>query len=67
MGQTLIFLGIAILIVGILLTFAPQLPFGRLPGDFSFNFGSVRIFAPIATSIVISLVLTIVLNLLFHR
>jgi hypothetical protein len=39
----------------------------HLPGDLSFKLGNVRVFFPIATSIVLSIVLTVVLNLFFRR
>jgi predicted cobalt transporter CbtA len=39
----------------------------HLPGDFSFKLGSVRVFFPLATSIVLSIVLTVVLNLFLRR
>ena len=44
--------------------------FGRfhLPGDITFKSGNVTVYIPIATSIILSIVLTVVLNLLFrHR
>jgi hypothetical protein len=43
--------------------------FGRfhLPGDFAFRSGSVTIYIPIATSIILSIVLTVVLNLFFRQ
>ena len=39
-------------------------PLGRLPGDLRFTIGGVSCFVPLATSVVISLVLTVVLNLI---
>ncbi len=39
-------------------------PLGRLPGDLRFQIGGVSCFIPLATSIVLSLVLTVVLNLI---
>ena len=42
----------------------PGLPFlGNLPGDLSFERGGVRVWIPIGTSIVVSILLTVVLNL----
>jgi hypothetical protein len=43
--------------------------FGRfhLPGDITFRSGNVTIYFPIATSIVISVVLTLVLNFIFRQ
>jgi len=43
--------------------------FGRfhLPGDITFKSGNVTVYIPLATSIVISLILTVVLNVLFRQ
>ena len=40
---------------------------GRLPGDLSFEWGGARVYMPLATSILLSVVLTIILNLLLRR
>jgi DUF2905 family protein len=43
--------------------------FGRfnLPGDFTFRSGNVTVYVPLATSIVLSIVATVVLNLVFRQ
>ena len=55
----------------ILLVIAPQVPgldrLGRLPGDIFIQRGNTTIFIPIVTSIVLSLALTIILNLFIRR
>lgn len=64
-GRALLVMGGILFFIGLILTFASNLPFlGRLPGDLSFQWGDVRVFMPIATMILISVVLTVVLNLL---
>ncbi|MDR3253970.1 MAG: DUF2905 domain-containing protein [Synergistaceae bacterium] len=40
-----------------------SLPFGRLPGDISYSGKNFRVFAPITSMIVVSVLLTILLNL----
>ncbi|MDR1481805.1 MAG: DUF2905 domain-containing protein [Synergistaceae bacterium] len=57
--------GIAIFAVGLLVYLASKsgLPFGRLPGDISWSGKSVKVFAPITSMIVVSLILTVILNL----
>ncbi|WP_243664068.1 DUF2905 domain-containing protein [Rhodothermus marinus] len=42
------------------------MPFGRLPGDFSWEKGNFRIYFPLGTMLLVSLVLTILLNLLLR-
>jgi len=39
----------------------------HLPGDFTIRAGSVTIFIPIATSIILSIVLTVALNLFLRQ
>jgi hypothetical protein len=39
----------------------------HLPGDFTFRSGGATVYVPIATSIILSIVLTVVLNLLFRQ
>ena len=43
--------------------------FGRfhLPGDITFKTGNVTVYIPLATSIVLSVILTVVVNLLFRQ
>ena len=52
---------------GLLLLLAGGLGLGRLPGDLAFGKKNVRVYVPIATSIMLSVVATIVLNLLSRR
>lgn len=69
LGKLLIVLGAALLLVGIALTYAPGLLgwFGRLPGDIEFTRGGTRVFIPITSMILVSLLLTLILNLFFRR
>ncbi|HEX3629694.1 MAG TPA: DUF2905 domain-containing protein [Candidatus Dormibacteraeota bacterium] len=67
-GKLLIILGAFVLIVGVALTFGPRIPFlGRLPGDIAIDRGNVHFYFPIVTCLLLSLVLTLVLNLFFRR
>jgi len=66
-GKALILLGIVILIAGILVVLAPRIPFlGRLPGDLSFHKDGVHVFIPITTCILLSIGLTVVVNVLLR-
>jgi len=64
-GKSLIFLGIVIIIIGIVLLFGDRLPFnlGRLPGDISIKKENFSFYFPITTSIIISIVLSILFYL----
>jgi hypothetical protein len=70
-GRFLLVTGLVLTVVGALLIVVPRIPgfdrLGRLPGDFVVERGPVTIFLPIVSSIVISVLLTIVLNLILRR
>ena len=57
MGRTLVVVGLVVAGVGLLMMLG--LPLGRLPGDFAVRRGNVSFYFPLATSIVLSLVLTL--------
>ena len=59
MGKFLVVAGLGLAGLGALLMLG--LPLGRLPGDLVYRRGSVSVYAPIVTSILLSLVFTIVL------
>lgn len=60
MGRLLVFLGLGIAALGLLVM--AGVPFGRLPGDFMIRKGSFSFYFPLATSIVVSILLTLVLS-----
>lgn len=62
MGNALIFLGFLIIFVGIILNILTKFGFPRLPGDILIQKDNFTLYFPIATSIIISLVLTLILN-----
>ena len=62
MGKLLVIVGIAIAGLGLLLKIG--LPIGRLPGDVTFRRGNFTFYFPLATSIVASILLTLLLSLL---
>ncbi len=63
-GRALLLAGVVILVIGLALMFAERVPFvGRLPGDITLRGDGWTVYAPVATSIVVSLVLTAALSL----
>ena len=67
-GKLIIVAGAALVVVGILFLLLGQIPIiGRLPGDFVIRRDHVTIYFPLATMILLSLLLTIVLNVIFRR
>jgi len=68
LGRLLLLFGAVLVGAGLLLLAAGRIPWlGRLPGDLVFRSGKVTVFVPIATCVVLSLFLTLVLNLLLRR
>lgn len=63
LGRSLLVFGVVLALVGILLEFAPALRLRRLPGDVSFGGTSWRVYVPLGTSLLLSVVLTLVLSL----
>ncbi len=64
MQKTLILLGIAILAVGLLWPWLGKLPIGRLPGDIIIDRPHLKVYIPITTMIIVSLVVSIILWLI---
>ncbi|MGH8556448.1 MAG: DUF2905 domain-containing protein [Methylococcales bacterium] len=69
MAKFLIIAGTAIVLLGLVLYFAPGLLgwFGHLPGDIRIKGEKYCIFIPITSMILISVVATILINLFFRR
>ena len=65
MGRTLIIIGLLIAAAGLLMTLG--LPIGRLPGDFTVRRGNFSFYFPLATSILVSILLTLVFLFLGRR
>jgi hypothetical protein len=64
LGRVLVLIGAVILLVGVVFVLADRVPFiGRLPGDIRVTGDGWTIYAPLATSIVLSVLLTAVLSL----
>ena len=68
MARTLIILGVVLALVGGLLLLVDKIPFlGRLPGDIVVRRGNWSFYFPLATSILISIVLTLLFSLFGRR
>ena len=57
MGKVLVLVGLAIAGLGLLVMLG--VPLGRLPGDFYVKRGSVSFYFPLASSIIVSIILTL--------
>ena len=64
-GRLLIIGGVILAVVGVILVLAPNIPFlGRLPGDIRIENENVRVFIPLGTMLLLSIIATIVLNVI---
>lgn len=61
-GRFLIIAGTILLVLGVIFVLSDRLPLGKLPGDLQFGSGRYRIYIPVATSILLSIVLTLIIN-----
>jgi len=63
-GRLVLVFGVLLVIIG-----GALMLFGRfhLPGDLTFKSGNVTVYVPLATSIILSVVATIVLNFIFRQ
>jgi hypothetical protein len=66
MSRTLIIIGVTLVAVGILWPWISRIGLGRLPGDVVIGRGNFRLYLPIATCLLISLVVSLLLWL-FRR
>ena len=66
MGRWLIAAGLVLVAIGLAIQFVPWLVgwFGNLPGDIRIEGGRTRVFIPITSMLIVSVVLTLVVNLL---
>lgn len=69
LGKALIWFGAVLLLAGLVVQYAPGLVgwFGKLPGDIDISREGTRVFIPITSMIVVSIILTVVVNLYFRR
>ena len=66
-GRILLVVGLLVAGLGLLAVLGVRLPFGRLPGDIVILGERGGLFIPIATSILISIVLTLIVNVVIRR
>jgi len=63
-GPALVLLGLAIVVIGLLVWWGGFSWFGHLPGDIRIERETVRIYIPLVSMLAISIVLTLLLNLI---
>jgi hypothetical protein len=66
-GKLLILAGAFLVFFGLLLVFWQHIPFlGKLPSDIFLHKGNFQLFFPIVTCLIISILLTLAVNLVIH-
>ncbi len=64
-AKFIIFSGIILILIGLGMMFLPKIPFiGRLPGDIIIKKDNFTFYFPLASSIILSIILTIILYLI---
>jgi hypothetical protein len=67
-GKTLVALGLLLALAGVVLMLVGRVPWlGRLPGDIHFQRGNFSFYFPLATSLLLSVVLTLLLYIVGRR
>lgn len=66
LGGLLIIAGVVLVGAGLLVASGALSWLGRLPGDLRFGSGSTRVMVPVTSMLVLSLVLTVVVNLVLR-
>jgi heme/copper-type cytochrome/quinol oxidase subunit 2 len=66
-GRLLVLAGTILIVLGVIMLFSDKLALGRLPGDVQLMSGKFHLFIPITTCILVSIVLTVIVNFFFRR
>ena len=67
LGRTIAIFGVVLLVAGLVIMLLGRLGFTSLPGDLSFRRGRFVVYVPLGLSLLLSIVLTVLLNLFFRR
>lgn len=69
LGKLLAAIGVVLVVIGLAVSYAPWLIswFGRLPGDIRIESEQRFVFIPITSMLIVSVVLTLIVNLFFRK
>ena len=67
LGRILLIIGVLLVVVGGLAALGVRLPLGRLPGDIAIEGERGGFYFPIVTMIIVSVILTVLINLFLRR
>ncbi len=63
MGKVLIIVGVLLILAGLFITYGGHSWLGKLPGDFNIERKNFRLYFPLATSVLLSVIISILLYL----
>ena len=68
-GKLLATIGVILVVLGLIISYAPWLIswFGKLPGDIRIEDENKSVFIPITSMFMVSIILTIIVNLFFRK
>jgi glycerol uptake facilitator-like aquaporin len=68
-GKMLTIIGVVLFVIGLAVSYAPWLVnwFGRLPGDIHIQNEKSFVFIPIVSMLIVSIILTLIVNLFFRK
>ncbi len=67
LGKLLLILGVVVAVIGLLLIFGQHIPFfGKLPGDIVIKRDNFTFYFPVITFLILSIILTVILNIIFR-
>ncbi len=68
-GKLLATIGVILFVIGLIINYAPWLIswFGKLPGDIRIEDENKSVFIPITSMFIVSIILTIIINLFFRK
>ncbi len=68
-GKLLAGIGVTLIVIGLIISYAPWLInwFGKLPGDIRIEDEKKWVFIPVTSLFVVSIILTIIINLFFRK
>jgi hypothetical protein len=67
LGKLFLIVAVVLAVIGVVFVLAGKGIIPRLPGDLSFGKGNVKVYVPLGTSLLLSVILTVVLNFLARR
>jgi DUF2905 family protein len=67
LGRAVLVIGLVLVVIGGLAALGVRIPFGRLPGDIAVTGERGGFYFPIVTMIIVSVVLTVIINLFLRR